>query len=205
MPAPSSRTGFASTFIFIPWPSRTHSSETHIAKVDDWGDYLYIVFHVAGFEPEPTRSTCTSSTSSSGKNYLITYHTAPLPILDQDRRASSATPAIACAMAPTICFIRFLELAIDQSLAAIEHLDEQVDRHPERRHRKRQPQNRCGRSSGSSARRSAAQDALAPARGLEPPGPRSLSSRSSPSTASIFATSTITWCGFTISPKACAT
>ncbi len=27
-------------------------SETHVAKVDDWGEYLYIVFHVAGFEPE---------------------------------------------------------------------------------------------------------------------------------------------------------
>ena len=66
--------------------------ESHIAKVDDWGDYLYIVFHVAGIEPESDKLDLHELDIFLGPNYLITYHTAPLAILDQDRAEHRARP-----------------------------------------------------------------------------------------------------------------
>src|SRR5262249_4504616 len=60
--------------------------ESHIAKIDDWGDYVYIVFHVAGFEADSDKLELNELDIFLGPNYLITYHTAPLEILDQDRR-----------------------------------------------------------------------------------------------------------------------
>jgi magnesium transporter len=59
---------------------------------------------------------------------LITYHTAPLAILEQDRASMVRDPRDRLRHGADHLLYRFLELAIDQSLAAIEHLDEQVDR-----------------------------------------------------------------------------
>ena len=103
-------------------------SETHVAKVDDWTDYLYIVFHVAGFEAGSNKLDLHELDIFLGKNYLVTYHTAPLAILDQDRAVIVRDPRDRLRNGADHLLYRFLELAIDQSLAAIEHLDEQVDR-----------------------------------------------------------------------------
>jgi magnesium transporter len=101
--------------------------ESHIPKVDDWGDYLYIVFHVARIAPETEALELQELDVFLGKNYLITYHTAALPILDQDRESILRDPRDRMRNGPDHLLVRFLELAIDQSLKAIEDLDEQVD------------------------------------------------------------------------------
>jgi magnesium transporter len=103
-------------------------SERHIAKIDDWTDYLYIVFHVAGFEAGSDTLDLHELDIFLGRNYLITYHTAPLAILEQDRASMVRDPRDRLRHGADHLLYRFLELAIDQSLAAIEHLDEQVDR-----------------------------------------------------------------------------
>ena len=76
--------------------------ETHIPKVDDWGDYLYIVFHVARIVPETEVLELQELDIFLGKNYLITYHTAPLPILDQDRESIERDPRDRLRQGPTI-------------------------------------------------------------------------------------------------------
>jgi magnesium transporter len=101
--------------------------ESHIPKVDDWGDYLYIVFHVARIVPETEALELQELDVFLGKNYLITYHTAALPILDRDRESILRDPRDRMRSGPDHLLVRFLELAIDQSLKAIEDLDEQVD------------------------------------------------------------------------------
>ena len=69
-------------------------SETHIAKVDDWGEYLYLVFHVAGFEPDSDKLDLHELDIFLGLNYLVTYHTAPWRFSTKIASASSTTPAI---------------------------------------------------------------------------------------------------------------
>jgi magnesium transporter len=102
-------------------------AETHIPKVDDWGSYLYIVFHVARIVPEIETLELQELDIFLGKNFLITYHTVPLPILDQDRQSIERDPRDRLRQGADHLLVRFLELAIDQSLKAIEELDDQVD------------------------------------------------------------------------------
>jgi len=101
--------------------------QTHIPRVDDWGEYLYIVFHVPRIVPELEVLELQELDIFLGKNYLITYHTVPLPILDQDRESIKRDPRDRLRQGADHLLIRFLELAIDQSLGVIEALDDQVD------------------------------------------------------------------------------
>jgi magnesium transporter len=114
-------------FHFHPLAVEDALRESHIPKVDDWGDYLYMVFHVARIVPETEALELQELDIFLGRNYLITYHTAPLPILDQDRQSIERDPRDRLRHGADHLLFRFLELAIDQSLAAIEDLDEQVD------------------------------------------------------------------------------
>ncbi len=102
-------------------------AQSHIAKIDDWGDYLYLVFHVAAFEPNSDKLDLHELDFFLGPNYLITYHTAALEILDRDRASIIRDPRDRLRNGPDHLLYRFLELAIDQSLGAIEHLDEKID------------------------------------------------------------------------------
>jgi magnesium transporter len=101
--------------------------QTHVARVDDWGEYLYIVFHLAGFAPDSDQLVLHELDIFLGKNYLITYHTAALSVLDQDRVSIERDPRDRMRHGADHLLYRFLELAIDESLGAIGSLDEQVD------------------------------------------------------------------------------
>jgi magnesium transporter len=101
--------------------------ETHVPKIDDWDSYLYIVFQLAGIDHEGGSLLLQELDIFLGKNYLITYHTVPLPILERDRESIERDPRDRLREGADHLLIRFLELAIDQSLAAIEELDDQVD------------------------------------------------------------------------------
>jgi magnesium transporter len=101
--------------------------QTHVPKVDDWGEYLYIVFHVARIVPETDALELLELDIFLGKNYLITYHTVPLPLLEKDRQSIERDPRDRLRQGADHLLVRFLELAIDQSLKVIENLDEQVD------------------------------------------------------------------------------
>lgn len=114
-------------FHFHPLAVEDALQETHVPKIDDWETYLYIVFHVARIVPETDILDLQELDIFLGKNYLITYHTVPLPILDQDRLSIERDPRDRLRQGADHLLIRFLELAIDQSLKVIEELDEQVD------------------------------------------------------------------------------
>jgi magnesium transporter len=114
-------------FHFHPLAVEDALQERHIPKVDDWGEYLYLVFHVARIVEATEALELQELDIFLGRNYLITYHTAPLPILDQDRQSIERDPRDRMRHGADHLLVRFLELAIDQSLAVIEDLDEQVD------------------------------------------------------------------------------
>jgi magnesium transporter len=115
------------TFHFHPLAVDDALRETHVPKVDEWGDYLYIVFHVATIGPNSESLELEELDFFLGRNYLVTYHTCPLPILDEDRNKIEHDPRDRLRHGADHLLYHFLELAIDQSLAVIEKLDEQVD------------------------------------------------------------------------------
>ncbi len=114
-------------FQFHPLAVEDALRETHVPKVDDWDGYLYLVFHVARIEPNSDVLFLQEFDVFLGRNYVVTYHAGPLAILDQDRINIERDPRDRLRHGADHLLIRFLELAVDQSLAAIEELDDRVD------------------------------------------------------------------------------
>ncbi len=115
------------TFHFHPLAIEDALKEAHVPKVDDWTDYLYVVFHLARIDPETDRLELQELDVFLGRNYLVTYHVGPMAILDADRQSIERDPRDRLRHGADHLLIRFLELAIDQSLSAIESLDERID------------------------------------------------------------------------------
>jgi magnesium transporter len=114
-------------FDFHPLAVEDALKESHVPKVDEWGDYLYIVFHVARIDEGSEVLVLEELDFFLGRNYLVTYHIGALPILDQDRVSIEHDPRDRLRHGADHLLYHFLELAIDESLKAIEKLDEQVD------------------------------------------------------------------------------
>jgi magnesium transporter len=101
--------------------------ETHIPKVDDWDDYLYLVFHVPRLDPKSDVLILQELDVFLGRNYLLTYHTVPLELLDRERANLQRDPRDRLRHGADFLLFLFLERAVDQSLTVIEQLDERVD------------------------------------------------------------------------------
>ncbi len=114
-------------FRFHPLAIEDALEESHVPKVDDWTDYLYVVFHVAEITPGTEQLELHELDSFLGRNYLVTYHVGPMAILEQDRQSIERDPRDRLRHGADHLLVRFLELAIDQSLKAIQTLDERID------------------------------------------------------------------------------
>ena len=71
------------TFGFHPLAIDDALRETHVPKLDNWGKYLYLVFHAISFEK--TESLVLSTLELDffvGRNYIVTYHDKPIEVLD---------------------------------------------------------------------------------------------------------------------------
>jgi magnesium transporter len=101
--------------------------ESHIPKVDDWGSYLYLVFHVPTIDSKSDTLELQELDVFLGHNYLVTYHTAPLEILDQERGKAHRDPRDRLRQGADYLLFLLLESAVDRSLIAIEQLDVRVD------------------------------------------------------------------------------
>jgi magnesium transporter len=118
---------FGGLFHFHPLAVEDALQESHVAKVDDWGDYLYIVFHAVRITPGSSTLDLDELDIFLGPNYVVTYHTSQMPFLDHDRACIEREPSDRLRHGSDHLLYRFLELAIDQSLEAIQALDDQVD------------------------------------------------------------------------------
>jgi magnesium transporter len=114
-------------FQFHPLAIEDALKETHVPKVDDWCEYLYIVFHSIDFDPEAGHVRLHELDIFLGRNYLVTYHTEPLRFLDQDRRNIERDPVNRMRHGADHLLYHFLDLAVAEYLPAIEHLDDAID------------------------------------------------------------------------------
>ena len=72
------------TFGFHPLSVDDALEETHIPKVDDWGQYIYIVLHSLIFDQEKNTPLHTQEMDVFlGPNFLVTYRTEPITALDR--------------------------------------------------------------------------------------------------------------------------
>lgn len=71
-------------FGFHPLAIDDALEETHVPKVDDWEDYLYIVLNYMTVDGGPEWKTQVDELDIFvGRNYLVTHHDNPIPFLDE--------------------------------------------------------------------------------------------------------------------------
>lgn len=74
------------TFKFHPLAIDDALRETHVPKIDDWDQYLYIALHAVDFEDKPEISVISHEFDIFlGTKYLVSYHEHKLPAIDRVR------------------------------------------------------------------------------------------------------------------------
>jgi magnesium transporter len=114
------------TFKFHPLAVDDALRESHVPKVDDWDDYLYIVLHDIGFLRDSLEVETFELDVFLGTNYIVTHHDFPIPSLD---RVWSACERDARTFKRGVDHILYRitdELAAD-FMQVIEDMDDEID------------------------------------------------------------------------------
>jgi magnesium transporter len=59
-------------------------TESHVPKIDDWGEYLYIVLHDVNFDHGQEDIDLHELDVFLGRNFLVTYHHEDVPALERE-------------------------------------------------------------------------------------------------------------------------
>ncbi|MBN1563540.1 MAG: magnesium/cobalt transporter CorA [Anaerolineae bacterium] len=83
-PADSAETLLLTTFNFHALAVDDALKQSHIPKIDDWGDYLYLVLHAVVFDDSDDDLVTTLELDLFlGKNYLVTHQGQPVSAVDR--------------------------------------------------------------------------------------------------------------------------
>jgi len=71
------------TFGFHPLAIEDALHQSHVPKLDDWGNYLYIVVHTVVYDEEHQDVDTLELDIFIGKNYLVTHHDLPIEAVNR--------------------------------------------------------------------------------------------------------------------------
>lgn len=117
---------FRDVFHFHPLAIEDALQDSNVPKVDDWGEYLTIVFHAIEFDPKTLALVPHEIDIFLGRNYLVTYHSAKLPLLDRLRQLIEHDGA-KLERGPDHLLYHLLDFGVADFLPAIERLDDAID------------------------------------------------------------------------------
>ena len=100
--------------------------ESHVPKVDDWDNYLYIVLHDIGFLRHSLQVETYELDVFLGPNYIVTHHDFPIPSLDRVWSACERDERAFKRGVDHILYRITDELAAD-FMTVIEDMDEEID------------------------------------------------------------------------------
>jgi magnesium transporter len=103
-------------------------NETHIPKIDDWGEYVYLVLNAIVFNESNGLSIITKELDVFlGKNYVVTHHDAPISSLDEARVACLRDKRYT-SNGPDHLLYKIIDDLVADYMPMIEALDSQIDR-----------------------------------------------------------------------------
>ncbi len=115
-------------FRFHPLAIDDALRETHIPKLDDWGEYLYIAFHAVSFKADGGARVDTDEVDFFlGDGYLVSHHDEKIPILDRvwDRCERDAR---ILGEGPDHALYVVLDELVNSYMGAFQSIDEAVDK-----------------------------------------------------------------------------
>jgi len=114
------------TFHFHPLAVDDALSETHVPKLDDWEQYLYIVLHAIQYDPERRDLETLELDVFLGSNFVVTHHDLPIPSLERVWLSSQKDIRQVRTEADHLLYRLSDELVVDYMLA-VEHIDEAIE------------------------------------------------------------------------------
>lgn len=118
---------FRETFGFHPLAIEDALSETHLPKVDDWGSYLYTVYHSVEYNPSTTEISLHELDIFLGSNFLVTFHCRPLQLLDRLRSTFERDHGQRLARGADHALYFLFDSGSDDYMRVIEQLDERIE------------------------------------------------------------------------------
>ncbi|HWE37663.1 MAG TPA: magnesium/cobalt transporter CorA [Isosphaeraceae bacterium] len=118
---------FRDVFAFHPLAIDDALHESHVPKVDDWDRYLYTVFHAIDYDRDTGDLRLHELDFFLGINFLVSYHTEPLVLLDRLRQAIARDDGNRLRRGPDHLLYNALDLGVDDYMGVIERLDDAID------------------------------------------------------------------------------
>jgi len=103
--------------------------ETHSPKIDDWGDYIYLVInymHLNGEEKENWDTEVDELDIFLGPNYVITHHDHPVPAIDAVRANCHRDPRYLLEGADHLLY-KIIDYVVTNYMPIVERIDEEID------------------------------------------------------------------------------
>jgi magnesium transporter len=114
-------------FRFHPLAVDDALEETHVPKVDDWGDYLYIVLNSLVFDTQKGISLKTNELDIFlGKNYVVTHHYEPISSIDEARTACLRDKRYTT-NGPDHLLYKIIDDLVADYMPIVEAIDDQID------------------------------------------------------------------------------
>ncbi len=115
-------------FRFHPLAVDDALQETHVPKVDDWGEYVYLVLNAMVFnENDGLSLTSKELDVFLGKNYVITHHDEPISSIEKARAACLRDKRYTT-NGPDHLLYKIIDDLIADYMPMIEAIDDQIDR-----------------------------------------------------------------------------
>jgi magnesium transporter len=114
-------------FHFHPLAIEDAMNDIHLPKIDDYGTYLYLVFHTVGLGQEPMDIDTEEVDVFLGLNYLVTIHDQPRRSIDRAWDVDHHT-ATGLARGPAMLLYELLDSQIDSYIPIIDAFEDQLER-----------------------------------------------------------------------------
>jgi magnesium transporter len=115
------------TFHFHPLAIEDAINDIHLPKIDDYGTYLYLVFHTVALGQEPMDIETEEVDVFLSHNYLVTIHDQPRSSIDRawDEEHHAAA---GLARGPAMLLYELLDSQIDAYIPIIDAFEAQLER-----------------------------------------------------------------------------
>jgi magnesium transporter len=115
-------------FRFHPLAVDDALQETHTPKVDDWGDYIYLVLNTMAFSTQDGLSLTTKELDVFlGKNYVVTHHDEPIASVEKARSAFFRDKRYT-SHGPDHLLYKIIDDLVAEYMPIVEAIDDQIDR-----------------------------------------------------------------------------
>ena len=103
--------------------------ETHVPKLDDWGDYLYIVLNYMKVmkDGDQWNSKIDELDVFLGTNYIVTHHDHPVAAVDEAWRSCDRDPRT-LQMGPDHLLYKIADFIVADYMPIVEEIDEGINR-----------------------------------------------------------------------------